>query len=118
MNLDSLLELAAEWRAEAVVLRRRAATVQAELLEGVAQDLEHRLGEWTTQPLTVNEAAAESGYSEDHLRDLVRSGRLPDNRPPGSEGRIQIRRCDLPRKIPETTSVDDIVGDMALELVQ
>jgi hypothetical protein len=95
-----------------VVLRRRGAVVQADVLESVAEDFDRRLVEWENQELTVAEAAAESGYSEEHLRELVRAGRLPDNRPPGSEGRILIRRCDLPRKPTSSGPTEDIVGEL------
>jgi hypothetical protein len=45
--------------------------------------------------LSLHEAAAESGYSCDHLRRLVRLGRLPAHR----RGRFLLFRTgDLPRK--------------------
>lgn len=112
VNTTLIRALSVEWRADATVLRRRSATVQAEILESVAEDLDQRLEEWATQDLSVADAATESGYTQDHLRELVRRGRLPDRRPHGSEGRIVIRRCDLPRKPPECASVDDIVDEM------
>ena len=118
MNLSAVYELATGWRADAATLRRRGAGAQADVLESVSVELEQRLDEWATQALSVSEAAVESNYSEDHLRELVRTGRLPDNRPPGSEGRITIRRCDLPRKpTAEQSSVENVVGEM-LELMR
>jgi excisionase family DNA binding protein len=118
VNTSLLTALAAEWREEAAVLRRRHAGIQAEVLEGVAGDLEDRLREWVSQELSIAEAAHESGYSEDHLRELVRNGRLPDHRPSGSEGRIHIRRCDLPRKPRDPGSTSDVVHEMALVLTR
>jgi excisionase family DNA binding protein len=46
--------------------------------------------------LSLQEAAAASGYSRDHLRRLVRLGRLPAHR----RGRFLLfRNGDLPRKL-------------------
>jgi len=112
VNLDLLGALAQLWREEASVLRRRGASVQADVLEQVANELETRVEAWATQDLSVAEAAIESGYSEDHLRELVRKGRLPDTRPVGSEGRILIRRCDLPRKPCAQGEISGVVEQM------
>lgn len=117
MNTGRLRSLSAEWRSEASVLRRRGAGPQADALESAAAELERRLDEWEEESLTIADAAEESGYSEDHLRELVRTGRLPDHRPPGSEGRILIRRRDLPRKPPERRALHDPVSEM-LELMR
>jgi hypothetical protein len=46
-------------------------------------------------PLTLSEAAAESGYSVDHLSRLLRSNRLPNA---GRRYSPRIRRGDLPRR--------------------
>jgi len=48
--------------------------------------------------LTLQRAAEECGYSVDHLSRLVRAGKLPNRRAPGSRGRIALRRSDLPHK--------------------
>jgi hypothetical protein len=117
MNTALLEELVAQWRADATTLRRRGAIPHAEVLEGAASELEGRLDEWATQELSVSEAAAESGYSEAHLRELVRTRRLPDHRPPGSEGRIVVRRCDLPRKLSDQEVAHDVVAEM-VELIR
>lgn len=47
------------------------------------------------RPITVEEAAEYSGYSKDHLYDLVRSGKL---RNVGEKNRPRVCRADLPRK--------------------
>ncbi|MFC1660905.1 hypothetical protein ACFL3S_05550 [Gemmatimonadota bacterium] len=91
-------ELANEWREKAHELRKVGAEAQASTFEYCADELEHTWWTWCTEPLTVSEAAVESGYTEDHLRQLVRDKKLPDSRPPGSQGQIALRRCDLPRK--------------------
>ncbi len=59
------------------------------MVESFASDLEQRLREWELQELTIPEASLESGYSEDHLRRLVRDEVLPE-RPPGSEGEMRM----------------------------
>ena len=74
-------------------------------------DMEAAQRAWERQEMTIAEAAEWSRYSEDHLRELVRDGRLPDQRPPGSQGRIQVRRCDLPLKARGHGS--SVVADMA-----
>ena len=56
---------------------------------------------WITeeeQVLTLDEAAARSGYSKEHLARMVRQTKIPDLRPPGSKGRILIRASDLPSR--------------------
>ena len=40
--------------------------------------------------LTIPEASLESGYSEDHLRRLIRDEVSPDQPPPGSDGEIRM----------------------------
>jgi hypothetical protein len=45
--------------------------------------------------LTIGEAAALSGYSQDHLRKLLRTGRVKNS---GRKGKPLIRAADLPRK--------------------
>lgn len=64
-----------------------------EMIRQVAAEVWRR---WWTEPLSVAEAAAWSGYSENHLYELVSRGVLPDVTP--EEHRVRVRRCDLPRK--------------------
>ena len=45
--------------------------------------------------LTLQEAAAESGYSKRRLREFVHEGSVPNV---GRKGAPRIRRGDLPRK--------------------
>lgn len=95
MNPRTLSE---RWRAEAERYERDGAFAQAATLRRVSDDLESAFREHDLERLTVRQAAVESGYSEDHLRQLVRDGKIPDDRPDGSQAEIHIRRCDLPRK--------------------
>jgi hypothetical protein len=89
--------LPAEWRQKADRLRRYSASA-ANAWDDAATELEAALAKWESELLSIRQAAVESGYSEDHLRTLVRDGALPDSRPNGSRGEMRIRRCDLPRK--------------------
>ena len=94
----SLTDLATHWRTEAATLRQRGAPQQAEALESSADELESALRAAGQETLSLPEAAAESGYSEEHLRRLVRGGALPANRNEGERTHIRLRRADLPRK--------------------
>jgi len=85
------------WRQKADRLRRYSASA-ANAWEDAATELEAALARWESELLSIRQAAVESGYSEDHLRALVRDRAIPDSRPNGSRGEIRIGRCDLPRK--------------------
>ena len=90
--------LAASWRREAEVLRSYGAADRADTAERHATEMERAFRDWGRQELPISEATDWSGYSAERLRELVREGKIPDGRPSGSQGKIQIRRCDLPRK--------------------
>lgn len=96
--MNPLAETVARWRREAETLRAYGAKALAEACERHAEELEDAWAAYWREELTVEQAAEESGYSPGYLRDLVREGALPDPRPEGSQGRIRIRREDLPRK--------------------
>jgi hypothetical protein len=49
------------------------------------------------EALTLADAAKESGYSSEHLRHLVASGKLENV---GRKHAPRVRRADLPRKCP------------------
>src|SRR5437016_13768566 len=67
----------------------------ARLCEDVLQDFEAVTRAEDDAELSLSEAAAESGYSSDHLRRLHRLGKLPAYR----KGRsLFFRSGDLPRK--------------------
>lgn len=103
-------QLAAALRSEAALLRRWGAGSQAVAAEHAAARIEGALTEWSVEDLTVAAAAAESGYSEAHLRRLVAECRIANH---GSPGRPRIRRGDLPRKPPHSSdSEPDLVGDV------
>ena len=97
MNVSRLEALPAQWREEATVFRHRGQEPLAQMAESFAIDLERELHAWLTEPLTLAEAAEESGYSYDHLQHAASDGSIPNV---GGEGAPRIRRCDLPRKAP------------------
>lgn len=90
--------LLAGWRDDAEVLRRRGHPDAAERLERHAEEVEQALRAQRLQAITVAEAATESGYSEDHLRELARQGKIEALRPNGPRGTILLPRYALPRK--------------------
>lgn len=96
--MHSLSALTGRWREEAETLRAYGAHDLADAAERHAAQVEVALRAHEREELTVQEAALESGYSVKRLRELVREGKIPDHRSPGSKGEIRIRRCDLPRK--------------------
>lgn len=86
----------AKWGTEAEALRRRNATVSAaELCEEILNDFDAFVAAGSEVSLNLQEAAAESGYSPDHLGALVRQGKIPNAGRPNAP---RIRRSDLPRK--------------------
>ena len=87
--------LVASWRAEAAVLLRWGAALQANVLARCASDLEEMVGEVGRETLTLKEASRVSGYSADHLARLVREGTIPNA---GRRNAPRIQRGDLPRK--------------------
>lgn len=95
MNVQPLERLAAEWREQAAILRRRGAEGNAEALESCAADLEVRLRAWQLEALTLEQAVHESGLSYSALQKQLARGEVENA---GTKGSPRIRRCDLPRK--------------------
>jgi hypothetical protein len=108
MNVSGLQELAARWRSEAELYRRRGLEQPARMAESFAAELEQRLDEWRLEALTLDQAAAESGYSYSALQKAVSSGAIPTA---GDRGRPRIRRCDLPRKPAGKNGGPDLAGE-------
>lgn len=90
-----LASLADAWLERAAEFRRYAAEAQAVTLERAAAELRAALDAAASEPLTLEQAADESGMSRDHLRHLVASGAVPNA---GRKGAPRIRRADLPTK--------------------
>ncbi len=93
--MNPLLRLAEEWRAEAELLTRYRDECGAAACEMHARELEAAWAEWQSEELTVTQAAAESGYSEEHLRRQVRNEQIPNAGRPNAP---RIRRADVPKK--------------------
>lgn len=66
--------------------------------------------------LSLEEASDLSGYSTEHLARLVRSGRIPDMRPPGSKGRIYVQASDLPMRPRQSHTPHADVHELASRL--
>ncbi len=91
-----LTDLATRWRERATELRAWAAAEgAASALEGAATELEEAVRNDEDEPLALDQAACESGYSKRRLRELVASGEIPNA---GRKGAPRIRRADLPHK--------------------
>jgi hypothetical protein len=84
------------WRERARLLRDYGGDPPAsKAWEVAAAELEQALRTFRDESLNLTEAAKASGYTADHLGELVRSGKIPN------AGRInapRIRRADLPTK--------------------
>ncbi len=84
------------WRVRREELARLGAQVDgAKLCDEVLADVEALLTGEDESLLSLQEAAARSGYSSDHLRRLHRSGKLPARR---DGRRLFFRAGDLPKK--------------------
>jgi hypothetical protein len=68
------------------------------------------------QILSMKEASQYSGYSEDQLARLVKQGKLPTLRAPGSRSRYAFRKADLPQKPGARHTLAAGVHDLASRL--
>ncbi len=91
-------DLIARWRTDVATLRKRGAAAQAVALESCADELERELDSLENELLSIKEAAAESGYSEETLRRRVRKGEIAAERSNGKNSHPKLRRGDLPTK--------------------
>jgi hypothetical protein len=94
--MDSLERTLAEIRSKAAELRNSFGDEErARAIEWAASLVERALHEQAEERLTLAEASARSGYSQDHLARLIREGRLPNAGRPHAP---RIRAADLPRR--------------------
>lgn len=115
METTPLEKLAAEWRQEADLLRRRGAPRQADALKSAAADLEERVREWKLEALTLQQAADETGLSYSAVQKKVARGDLPNA---GREGAPRVRRCHLFGDDPEPRlETDHGEPDVAAEIL-
>jgi len=93
---DALAALAEQWRAEARLLRERYADERgARLCEAHVAELETTLRAAADEALTLEQAAAESGYSPERLRKLIADGTIPQA---GRRHAPRVKRGDLPTR--------------------
>ena len=83
------------WRADATRLRAWGCNDQAQVLERCAGELKEHLAAMADVTLSLEAAAAETGYSTAHLRRLIARGVLADI---GQNGETAILRRELPYK--------------------
>src|SRR3989454_7252250 len=89
--MDSLERTLAEIRSKAAELRNSFGDEErARAIEWAASLVERALQEHAEERLTLAEASARSGYSQDHLARLIREGSLPQGRRRG--GRLEGHR--------------------------
>lgn len=89
-------ELLERWQARRESFQRYGAAVDgARLLDECLVELRSMLDEEDSDLLTLEEAAAWSGYSADHVGRLLREGKLANL---GRKHRPRVRRGDLPTK--------------------
>jgi hypothetical protein len=91
----SPVDLPQRWRDMVRQLDELGAEGQARAIEWCAKELEKAWQAWETEPLTLQEAAEESGYSPDSLGRLLRSEAIPNE---GMGGAPRIQRQHLPRR--------------------
>jgi hypothetical protein len=84
------------WREDAAKLESYGATDSAVTCRRLADEVERRVCDWENQSVPLSVAAEESGYSTDHLRRLVREGKLAAVRGDGKKAHIRIRQADIP----------------------
>ena len=96
MNASRPEELASEWRARAQELQDwGSGEGLARAWERAAIELEQALRQQQDETLNLKDAARESGYSADHLGELLRQQKIPNV---GRRNAPRIRRADLPIK--------------------
>jgi hypothetical protein len=114
---DAIRSALVEVRAKAGELRDAFGDEsRARALEWAAERVETALHGAAHELLDLAEASRRSGYSEEHLARLVRSGRIPDRRPPRSKGRIYIAAADLPMRPSRAHNADADVHELASRL--
>jgi hypothetical protein len=115
MNVQPLRDLAADWRIEAELFRKRGLEQSARLAESYANDLEARIQEWGLEALTLEEAARETGLAYDTLQKKISRGTLPNA---GARRAPRVRRRDLyappgPRLVEQASLAEEILSRRA-----
>lgn len=68
----------------------------AGVAESFANELDATVTDWLAERLTIQQAASESGYSEEALRRAIRQNRVPNA---GRRGKPLILRKHLPKRL-------------------
>lgn len=102
--------LSRRWRDDAALLRRYGCDREADVIERLADDLDHDDQAREAAPVDLATAARLSGYTRGHLRRMMRSGALPNL---GTRKEPRFARSELPRKPGPTTRKE--VGDPLVE---
>lgn len=92
---DLIMEIAESLNAKADELWEFGAEEGARALRAAATLVTQRGSDWLNEPLTLEQAANESGYSADHLGRLVRDGTIPNAGQPYAP---RIIRSDVPNR--------------------
>ena len=90
--VDALL---GRWHHDAEKLRGWGALASADAVDKCVMELAEALATQDAEPLSLAEAATETGYCVSHLRRLIGEGKLHDV---AEKGPPRVRRGDLPRK--------------------
>ena len=94
--LIPIARLPQQFRGNARAAQRLAGSeAAAHVWEAAAVEVEQRLREAFVEPLTLEAAALESGYTRNHLRRILRDKKLPNS---GTDADPRILRMHLPRK--------------------
>ncbi len=89
--VDRLRALVGAWRLRAEPFADHHCDAVAAVYNRLASEVEAELRAWDSEALPIQDAAAESGYSAEHLRRLARGGKLLSER---GEGAKVICACD------------------------
>ena len=65
------------------------------MAESYAEDLERAIADTGMEPISLEEAEVESGYTRAHLRRLLREGSIPNA---GTRSNPTVLRMHLPKK--------------------
>jgi hypothetical protein len=108
-------DFVAKLRAKAGDLRTYGAEDTAKTFGQIATDLENEFLRYWLAALTVRQAAEESGYSEERLREMTRDGALPHKKGDGPKGQLLVARRDLPRRPVPIETPDNDIGTRLLK---
>ncbi len=95
---ERLRTLVTSWRLRAEPFADHHCDAVAAVYRLLASEVETELRAWDSETLPIQDAAAESGYSAEHLRRLARGGRILSERGKGAKSHLRVRRESLPAK--------------------